>query len=127
MPVVLLKPAFGVSTPEAYAGWRDGSGAREAAGRPPEIGGLTIVNDLERPVFRKYLFLAEVKAWLRRRRGVVAALMSGSGSTVFAVVDQAERGAELMAAARRELDPTLWAWSGWTGGRPAEAGRAAGR
>jgi 4-diphosphocytidyl-2-C-methyl-D-erythritol kinase len=41
---------------------------------------------LERPVFQKYLFLADLKRWLLGRPEVCAALMSGSGSTLFAVL-----------------------------------------
>ncbi len=114
-PVLLLKPSFGVSTPDAYRHCLD---ARELPGvdyRPQEFGWATLVNDLERPVFQKHLFLAEVKEWLRRQPGVEGALMSGSGSTVFAVLDSAERGESLAAEARKALDPTLWSWWGACG------------
>ena len=59
--VVLLKPSFGVSTPDAYRRW---SGSRELPGIPygeQDVDGHVLVNDLERPVFEKHLFLAEVK------------------------------------------------------------------
>lgn len=114
-PVLLLKPSFGVSTPDAYRGWRD---ARELPGvdyAPQEFGWATLVNDLERPVFQKHLFLAEVKEWLRRQPGVEGALMSGSGSTVFAVLAAEELGESLAAGAREALDPTLWSWCGTCG------------
>ena len=82
--VVLLKPSFGVSTPDAYRRW---SGSRELPGIPygeQDVDGHVLVNDLERPVFEKHLFLAEVKRWLMGRPGVRGAMMSGSGSTMFA-------------------------------------------
>jgi 4-diphosphocytidyl-2-C-methyl-D-erythritol kinase len=131
VPVVLLKPGFGVPTPEAYAGWRDAAavaGAAEEAGPEagePSLGGVELRNDLERPVFAKYLFLAEVKDWLRAQPEVAAALMSGSGSTMFAILRRSEDGDPLIERARRELDPTLWAWSGMTAGaaEPAATGR----
>ena len=71
-----------------------------------------LVNDLERPVFEKHLFLAEMKRWLLERPGVRGAMMSGSGSTMFAVAEDEEAARTLMEDAARELDPTLWMWSG---------------
>jgi len=108
LSLLLLKPQFGVPTPWAYQQWRDG---RELPGvdyGPQKIGDLTLENDLERPVFEKHLFLARMKGWLREQPGVAAALLSGSGSTIFAVLrdDAATEG--LAGRARRELDPELW-------------------
>lgn len=116
LPVLLLKPAFGVATPDAYRRWAD---SRELPGidyAPQSFAWGELVNDLERPVFWKHLFLAEVKAWLRSRPEVVGALMSGSGSTMFAILRTLDDADAVIEAARRELDPTLWAWSGWIGG-----------
>lgn len=110
--VVLLKPSFGVSTPDAYRRW---AGSRELPGIPygeQRVDGHVLVNDLERPVFEKHLFLAEMKSWLLERPGVRGAMMSGSGSTMFAVAEDAEAARRLMEDAARELDPTLWMWSG---------------
>lgn len=116
LPVLLLKPAFGVATPDAYRRWGD---SRELPGvdySAQRFAWGELVNDLERPVFWKHLFLAEVKLWLRARPEVAGALMSGSGSTMFAILRSAGDAAGLVEAARRELDPTLWAWSGTIGG-----------
>lgn len=110
--IVLLKPSFGVSTPDAYRRW---AGSRELPGIPygeQRLNGHALVNDLERPVFEKYLFLAEMKRWLLARPGVRGAMMSGSGSTMFAVAEDEEAARALMEDAARELDPTLWMWSG---------------
>ena len=110
--IVLLKPSFGVSTPDAYRRW---AGSRELPGIPygeQDVDGHVLVNDLERPVFEKHLFLAEMKRWLVGRPGVRGAMMSGSGSTMFAVVEDEGAGRALMEDAARELDPTLWMWSG---------------
>ncbi len=110
--VVLLKPGFGVSTPDAYKRWL---GSRELQGieyGPQEVDGCVLVNDLERPVFEKHLFLAELKTWMLKRTGVRAAMMSGSGSTMFAVVEDVAAAQSLMKAAAEELDPTLWMWMG---------------
>ena len=114
MPVLLLKPSFSVETPDAYKRW---SGSLEIPGiryGVQQVQGIPLVNDLERPVFEKHRFLAELKEWLSERRETVAALMSGSGSTVFAILRQEADAGLLAAAARNELDPTLWSWSGLT-------------
>lgn len=110
--IVLVKPSFGVSTPDAYRRW---TASRELPGIPygeQSVDGHILVNNLERPVFEKHLFLAEVKKWLLERPGVRGAMMSGSGSTMFAVVENGEAARALMEDAARELDPTLWMWSG---------------
>lgn len=110
--LVLLKPTFGVSTPQAYKSW---AGSRPLEGlsyAPQRVGSVELVNDLERPVFEKYLFLAEMKMWLLNRPGVLAAMMSGSGSTMFALVDSEAAAAALCREALVELDPTLWTWAG---------------
>ena len=105
--LLLLKPDFGVATPWAYGRWK---GSRELPGvdySAQEFRDIRFVNDLERPVFEKFIFLARLKAWLRRQSEVAVALMSGSGSTVFAVVNDADKSEELAARARQEIDPRL--------------------
>ena len=106
--ILLLKPAFGVPTPWAYGRWKD---SRELPGidySPQEFRGLEFVNDLERPVFEKFVLLAHLKSWLRRQPEVVVALMSGSGSTLFAVIRNGGEPERLAGRARSEIDPTLW-------------------
>lgn len=108
LDLLLLKPGFGVPTPWAYGHWKE---SRELPGidySPQEFNGFTFVNDLEKPVFEKFVFLASLKTWLRRQPEVAVALMSGSGSTVFAVVRESGRAEELAARARSEIDPNLW-------------------
>ena len=106
--LLLLKPNFGVPTSWAYGRWKD---SRELPGvdySPQELGGFRLVNDLERPVFEKFVFLACLKTWLRKQPEVAVALMSGSGSTMFAIL-HSPAAAELVAdRARKEIDPTLW-------------------
>src|ERR1051325_1183063 len=106
--LLLVKPAFGVPTPWAYGRWKD---SREIPGvdySPQEFGGVRFVNDLERPVFEKYVFLASLKTWLREQPGVGAALLSGSGSTVLAVLRESADGESLAALIRQKLDSSLW-------------------
>ena len=66
------------------------------------------MNDLERPVFEKFVFLAQLKMWLLKQPEVGAALMSGSGSTVFAVIPDNADIDQLATRAKAELDPELW-------------------
>lgn len=115
LQVLLLKPTFGVPTPDAYGRW---SGSKELPGvlyAAQEVDGATLVNDLERPVFGKHRFLAEMKQWLLLRDECAAALLAGSGSTLFAVIRDGANSAELARCARHELDPALWHWTGMTG------------
>ncbi|MGL4398598.1 MAG: 4-(cytidine 5'-diphospho)-2-C-methyl-D-erythritol kinase [Luteolibacter sp.] len=112
--ILLLKPAFESPTPDAYQRWQN---SREISGisyAPQFLDELPLVNDLERPVFEKHRFLAELKQWLLEREETISALMSGSGSTVFAVLREGVNAESLARSARFELDPGLWWWSGST-------------
>ncbi|MCW1921792.1 4-(cytidine 5'-diphospho)-2-C-methyl-D-erythritol kinase [Luteolibacter arcticus] len=115
LPVLLLKPSFGVATPDAYRNCMEAKQLDGVRYDAQVFPWGELVNDLERPVFWKHLFLAEVKSWLLARPEVAGALMSGSGSTVFAVLRDLAMADAVIAAARAELDPTLWAWSGEVG------------
>jgi 4-diphosphocytidyl-2-C-methyl-D-erythritol kinase len=108
LQLLLLKPGFSVSTPWAYSKWNNSRELPDVDYAAQECNGIRFVNDLERPVFEKFVLLGHLKTWLRRQPEVAVALMSGSGSTVFAVVG-AEGAAEKVAArARAEIDATLW-------------------
>lgn len=102
--VVIVRPAFGVSTAEAYA-WYDEdrtAGLKE----PRELQVLPVpwpsraaqmVNDLEPPVVRRHPEITEMKIALKEG-GAVASSMSGSGSAVFGLF-------RTRAAAVRMLGP----------------------
>lgn len=102
--VVVVRPAFGVSTAEAY-GWYDEdrtAGLKE----PRELQILPVpwpsraaqmVNDLEPPVVRRHPEITSLKTSLREA-GALAAAMSGSGSAVFGLFRS-------RAAAARSLRP----------------------
>ena len=111
LSILLLKPEFRVSTPWAYSRWRDSREIPGVSYASQKFDGQTFANDLERPVFEKFVFLAQLKMWLLKQPEVGAALMSGSGSTVFAVLrENADR--ELLAKrAKAELDPELWTFA----------------
>ena len=99
LSLLLLKPAFGVSTPWAYGRWQESKELSGVGYGPQEFAGLTLVNDLERPVFEKYVFLAHLKMWLLAQPEVGAAMMSGSGATLFAVLREGAN-AEALAEPR---------------------------
>jgi 4-diphosphocytidyl-2-C-methyl-D-erythritol kinase len=98
--IVLLIPAFGVSTAEAY-GWYDGErdlGRGQAVREPQYVPGpwpsraAQMINDLEAPIARHYPEIEQMKLTLRRA-GALAAAMSGSGSTVFGLFQKKREAA----------------------------------
>ncbi|MBI4622401.1 MAG: 4-(cytidine 5'-diphospho)-2-C-methyl-D-erythritol kinase [Verrucomicrobia bacterium] len=108
--VLLFKPAFGISTPWAYARLAALAGGSAAGGvyLPPveaearlaawlgEAGApaeTLLFNNMEPPAFAKFLALPTLLEELRARFGL-AARMSGSGSACFALLgDDAPVGA----------------------------------
>lgn len=108
LSVLLLKPEFGVPTQWAYSRWRDSREIPGVSYGVQQFNQQSFVNDLERPVFEKFVFLAQLKMWLLKQSEVGAALMSGSGSTVFAVIRDDTNIDRLATRAKAELDPKLW-------------------
>jgi len=108
LPVLLLKPEFGVPTQWAYSHWQDSREIPGVSYSAQDFDGQKFVNDLERPVYEKFIFLAQIKSWLLNQPEVGAALMSGSGSTVFAVLRDASNADRLATRAKAELDRELW-------------------
>ena len=106
--ILLLKPAFAVSTAWAYSRWRASREIPVVRYEAQEFADQTFVNDLERPVFEKFVFLAQLKMWLFSQPAVGAALMSGSGSTMFAVMRANADAASVAKRAKAALDPELW-------------------
>jgi len=91
---LLVHPGFGVPTPWAYKTYAANPQQGEA-GRA--FDGFTLRNDLEPPAFSKYLWLPTVKAWFRKQPEVLDSLMSGSGSSVFALTKTEGEIGELRA------------------------------
>ena len=87
--IVIVRPAFGVSTAEAYT-WYDEDrvqGVKEqrefqVLPVPWPSRAAQMINDLEPPVVRRHPEIADIKDQLRGG-GAIAAAMSGSGSAVF--------------------------------------------
>lgn len=103
--VVLVSPPFGVSTSDAY-GWYRADGRRAQVARRErswasssstsfDIERSCVVNDLEGPVTRRHPVIGHIRRRLLRA-GAVAAVMTGSGSTVFGLF---RRAADARAAA----------------------------
>lgn len=108
LPLVLIKPPFPIPTPWAYKNW---STSKELPGvlySPQICPWGEMVNGLERPVFEKYLLLPTLKNWLLEHSGVRAALMSGSGSTMFAITETDVQAAAIAAEARQYVGDTSW-------------------
>jgi 4-diphosphocytidyl-2-C-methyl-D-erythritol kinase len=108
LSILLLKPDFVVTTAWAYSRWHDSREIPGVAYSAQEFAGQTFVNDLERPVFEKFVFLAQLKMWLLKQPEVRAALMSGSGSTIFAVIRDSGKANELAKRAEAKIDSELW-------------------
>ena len=83
--LLLVKPPFPVSTAWAYKAWA-ACGKPDSPAPGPFLGNIALFNDLELPVFEKFLLLPILKSWLADQPEVSAAMMSGSGSTVFAIL-----------------------------------------
>jgi 4-diphosphocytidyl-2-C-methyl-D-erythritol kinase len=111
LSLLLFKPEFGVPTPSAYRQWRDSLELPNVDYNPQQVVGLDLVNDLEPPVFEKHIFLAQMKTWLREQPEIAAALLSGSGSTMFALLRDSSAGDAVTSRARAELDPNLWSFA----------------
>ena len=81
--LLLIKPPFPIATPWAYQQWSKAPSPHHSS---VIIDGITLINDLEAPVFQKYLLLPVLKEWLQKRSEVVTAWMTGSGSTMVALL-----------------------------------------
>jgi len=110
---LLIKPAFSINTGWAYSSLNapvasDFSGYDiEQFREQPEALSYSLENDFEASVMASYPQLAEIKAWLAESPGSLGALMSGSGSVVYAVYS------ELAPAVRAEADARQrWQGSG---------------
>jgi len=110
--LLLVKPPFAVPTGWAYQSFARGGPWRPAAS--VSYDAVELVNDLEPPVFDKYLQLPVLKAWLIRQPGVATAMMSGSGSTLFAVLT--DEAPDLETQIARRFGETMWVHRCVTGG-----------
>jgi len=108
LPILLLKPGFGVPTPWAYKHWKESRPLEGVRYEGQDFPWGRLENGLEQPVFEKYLLLGSIKEWLRRQPETAGALMSGSGSTMFALLREPGMGKALGAKAKALFGNDLW-------------------
>lgn len=104
LPIALFKPPFGIDTAQAYALWSPATPKAE----PCALDVAELVNDFEPAVFEKYILLPVLRDWLRAQPEIRATLLSGSGSTLFAILHEAADAKALFARARTLFGKTLW-------------------
>jgi 4-diphosphocytidyl-2-C-methyl-D-erythritol kinase len=109
--ICLAKPGFLVPTAWAYAAYAR-IPDKWKCGQPVETIWGTLRNDLEPAVFSKYLLLAEIKRWFRQQSETEIALMSGSGSTTFAVTGSAAAANALRERFLTEFGENFWTFVG---------------
>lgn len=116
---LLVHPGFGVSTAWAYqelARYPEALNGR--AGRAEALIGLlnqpslakagaAFYNSLEAPVFPKYPLLAVFRDFLHEH-GAAVAMMSGSGSTVFALTESQSRAEQLLESLKTKFGANYW-------------------
>jgi 4-diphosphocytidyl-2-C-methyl-D-erythritol kinase len=111
--ILLIKPPFPVPTAWAYKRYAElrETGMTLPADSVQHLGSIGLVNDLEQPVFAKYLLLPVMKKWLRDHEAVESAFMTGSGSTMVAVIRESVTE-QSVAALRQdiltEFGETMW-------------------
>lgn len=117
--IILIKPDFGVSTAWAYKELaRYPADQKGRPGRVKELAqALTtgtlaecaplFYNSLEAPVLPQYPLLAEYQKFLREA-GADATLMSGSGSTTFALVSSQRAAEKLVEQFKGRFGTSLW-------------------
>ncbi|CAN5316584.1 4-(cytidine 5'-diphospho)-2-C-methyl-D-erythritol kinase [soil metagenome] len=106
LSILLIKPPFGVNTAWAYKNWAGSHSVLPELVQ--DLGWTTIHNSLERPVFEKYLLLPVIKQWLLAQPEVRVAAMSGSGSTMFAILKAGASPTVLEARSREVFGDSLW-------------------
>jgi 4-diphosphocytidyl-2-C-methyl-D-erythritol kinase len=105
--ILLAKPGFGVSTAGAYHAFEALPSYRRR-GRETSTPWGRVRNDLEPAVFPKYLLLPVMRDWLAKQPDTMLSLMSGSGSTIFAVVRSQSEGVFLRTAFQRVFGQRIW-------------------
>lgn len=112
-PIVLIKPDFSVLTPLAFKDFADSLEISDFHYLPQMVDGLELVNDLERPVFARFPILGMMKRWLLEQAGVRGALMSGSGSTLYALTENTAQATRIAAHAKKLFGSSLYTYCGW--------------
>ncbi|MDF1815564.1 MAG: 4-(cytidine 5'-diphospho)-2-C-methyl-D-erythritol kinase [Verrucomicrobiales bacterium] len=114
LPVVLLKPGFQISAAWAYQNLAKSQEVHVSDSVPQLCPWGKMENDLERPVFMKFPVLRQMKTWLLAQPEVHGALLSGSGSTVVAVLRHFDGGEPLVKRAKARFGEPTWTYCGYT-------------
>jgi len=116
---LLIHPGFGIATAWAYQSLarfpaalngRPGRAERLVSSLQAEdwrAAGAEFYNALEAPALEKYPVLALFQEFLRAN-GALAALMSGSGSTTFAIVENVAGGEALVGRIKSRFGKNGW-------------------
>lgn len=116
---LLIHPGFGIATPWAYqqlARFPEALNgtpgrARRLADKLSEgtlqAAAADFYNSLEMPALEKYPLLSLFQDFLREN-GALATLMSGSGSTTFAIADSTAQAETLLDRFRSRFGPSSW-------------------
>lgn len=116
---LLVHPGFGIATAWAYQQLaRFPAALNGRPGRAQKLvsllqagdlkaAGAEFYNSLEAPALEKYPLLALFQEFLRAH-GAAATLMSGSGSTTFAIVGTQAAAEELAEKFKAKFGPTNW-------------------
>jgi len=110
----LTHPGFGVPTPWAYKAYAErGQNCEileaEWANFSRNFPWGVMRNDLQEVVFKKYLWLPAVWEWLMGRCEVEAALMSGTGASVYGILRPGAEEAKLLKDFREIFGATVLA------------------
>ena len=116
---VLIHPGFGISTPWAYQNLaRFPAALNGTPGRAQKLisllqtadlrtAGREFYNSLEAPALDKYPLLTLFQEFLREN-GAAATLMSGSGSTTFAIAENPAAAQQLAEKFKAKFGETYW-------------------
>jgi 4-diphosphocytidyl-2-C-methyl-D-erythritol kinase len=116
---LLIHPGFGISTAWAYQNLgRFPSTLKGRPGRAEELVSLLTAgqlsnaakefyNSLEAPALDKFPILAVIQEFLREN-GAAASLMSGSGSTTFAIASSVNTAESLGEKFKSKFGPNYW-------------------
>jgi 4-diphosphocytidyl-2-C-methyl-D-erythritol kinase len=116
---VLIHPGFGISTPWAYQNLaRFPAALNGTPGRAQKLisllqtadlrtAGREFYNSLEAPALDKYPILSLFQDFFREN-GAAATLMSGSGSTTFALADNLPAAEQLAEKFKAKFGETYW-------------------
>ncbi len=116
---LLIHPGFGISTPWAYQNLaRFPEALNGSPGRAEKLisqlqtgdlraASTEFYNSLEAPALDKFPVLALYQEFLREN-GALAALMSGSGSTTFAIVENVPSGESLVEKFKSQFGANCW-------------------